>query len=661
MPASAHALDIQFPEELVQNTLLQPRPGLSKVHWLTGSQAFFKPKNESSSWTIQGLEKYMALERAWWFWVRPTFGKKVITTSGDSKPDELLFVMVCNEDQSEHMLLLPLMAGDWRAYLRPVGEDGLRLGIHGGVDDSQPELDQPLLMVAQGPEPKALVEEAMALLSDTLRSFKLAKDKRVPAFVDWFGWCTWDAFYQEVSAEKVLDGLKSFKEGGLSPKFMILDDGWQDVDEKGCLNAFEANEKFPNDLGALTARAKSEYGVEMFGLWHALQGYWGGVNPTGPLAKEYAVEKRQGLKPCNMDEQEVGVVTAKDIYRFYQDFYAHLAKQGIDMVKVDSQAGLQELKSDNYHEFMRAYQLALQGAAHTHFEGNLLHCMSNAQEVAYNMAGSVAWRNSDDFYPTKEESHHRHLVYNAYNALWSSSFSIPDWDMFKSGHPTGPFHGAARGISGGPIYVSDGPGEQDFELIRKLVLSNGKALRSSSAATVDPSRLYDNPMAGEGLLLVQNKNGASAVLGAFNCHREGLDVSDVFGPKNAGLQQGRYVRYRFGDDNIQVVDAEFTEELQLPKQGFVIDHYVPVDRGIAALGLLDKFNATAAVISARWEGNNYRCSILDGGRVGFYSEQKIKSVIDGTGAECAFEQHDQTGLVSVELPSDGEQVLTLHL
>ena len=35
---------------------------------------------------------------------------------------------------------------------------------------------------------------------------------------------------------------------------------------------------------------------------------------------------------------------------------------------------------------------------------------------------------------------------------------------------------SARAISGGPVYVSDKPGSHDFDLLRKLVLPDGKGL-----------------------------------------------------------------------------------------------------------------------------------------------------------------------------------------
>ena len=69
-----------------------------------------------------------------------------------------------------------------------------------------------------------------------------------------FGWCTWDAFYSRVSAEGecpvqcnvlsrsfgqqavsltrplhagISEGLEALKEGGVPPKLLIIDDGWQ--------------------------------------------------------------------------------------------------------------------------------------------------------------------------------------------------------------------------------------------------------------------------------------------------------------------------------------------------------------------------------------------------------------------------------------------------
>lgn len=51
------------------------------------------------------------------------------------------------------------------------------------------------------------------------------QDKELPACLDMFGWCTWDAYYFRVSAQGIMEGLKSFKQGGVQPRFLVIDDG----------------------------------------------------------------------------------------------------------------------------------------------------------------------------------------------------------------------------------------------------------------------------------------------------------------------------------------------------------------------------------------------------------------------------------------------------
>jgi len=45
--------------------------------------------------------------------------------------------------------------------------------------------------------------------------------------LDYFGWCTWDAFYTDVDVDGVHSGLESLAAGGTPARFLIIDDGWQ--------------------------------------------------------------------------------------------------------------------------------------------------------------------------------------------------------------------------------------------------------------------------------------------------------------------------------------------------------------------------------------------------------------------------------------------------
>lgn len=71
-----------------------------------------------------------------------------------------------------------------------------------------------------------------------------------------------------------------------------------------------------------------------------------------------------------------------------------------------------------------------------------------------------------------------HIANCAYNSLFLSPLVQPDWDMFQSNHPAADLHAAARAVSGGAVYVSDKPGDHDFDILQQLVLPDGSILRA---------------------------------------------------------------------------------------------------------------------------------------------------------------------------------------
>lgn len=78
-------------------------------------------------------------------------------------------------------------------------------------------------------------------------------------------------------------------------------------------------------------------------------------------------------------------------------------------------------------------------------------------------------RNSDDFFPGIPSSHPWHIFVNAHNSLLTSHLNIlPDWDMFQTSHPYSSFHAAGRCVSGGPIYITDEPGQHNLDLIAQM-------------------------------------------------------------------------------------------------------------------------------------------------------------------------------------------------
>lgn len=80
-------------------------------------------------------------------------------------------------------------------------------------------------------------------------------------------------------------------------------------------------------------------------------------------------------------------------------------------------------------------------------------CILILSRLNYSSKQTAVVRASDDFYPRDPVSHTIHIASVAYNSVFLGEFMLPDWDMFHSLHPAAEYHGSARAISGGPIYV----------------------------------------------------------------------------------------------------------------------------------------------------------------------------------------------------------------
>lgn len=133
------------------------------------------------------------------------------------------------------------------------------------------------------------------------------------------------------------------------------------------------------------------------------------------------------------------------------------------------------------------------------------------------MRDTAMARVSDDFYPRDPASWSTHIGVCAYNTLFMSPIIMPDWDMFHSKHPRALMHGTARMISGGAVYVSDKPGQHDFELLSRLVLSDGSVLRPLLPGRPTRDCLFKDPMRdGKTVLKVWNHNKFGGVLAAVN-------------------------------------------------------------------------------------------------------------------------------------------------
>ena len=601
------------------------------------------------------------------FWMLPVTG----TRAGDT-PADTQYLMIERTD-GICVLVVPILDGAFRCSLRGAGRDGLELIAETG-DPAVTGSEVVGLYIAAGEDPYELLKESAWSVMARMGTGRLRQEKHLPEFADKFGWCTWDAFYQEVSHEKVRQGLESFQEGGVEPRMLILDDGWQSVEcavtGEQRLTSFEANAKFSGDLGPTVVMAKGEFEVESFLVWHAMTGYWGGVD--GEKLPEYGVRSvpRDFSPEIKMSAAFVedvwgrvlGLVSKEHIYRFFQDYHRHLRKQGVDGVKVDTQATLEGVASGTGGrvDMMRAYHEALEGSVNTHFEGSLINCMSCSNDMFYSALNSNLTRTSTDFWPDRPESHGLHLYTNSQVSAWFGEFIHPDWDMFQSGHAAGAFHAAGRAVGGCPIYVSDKPNSHNFDLLRKLVLPDGSVLRCSDPGRPTRDCLFHDPTREDVLLKIFNTNACSGVVGVFNARygENGAELPPIEGalrPSDvAGIEGERFAVYAHNAEEMRVLDLDGEWPLSLSPLEFEVFTISPIQDSIAPIGLTDMYNS-GGVVTGR-KGNCF--SVKAGGRFTALCEVKPTEVALNE-QPVAYSWDSETGLMSVDMPEGGDLVIKL--
>jgi hypothetical protein len=278
-----------------------------------------------------------------------------------------------------------------------------------------------------------------------------------------------------------LNAVDSLKKNNINISNLIIDDNWQDVDYDGPngnsygWKRFEAQpDAFPNGLRHTISQIRQRFPkIEHIACWHALLGYWGGISPRGDLAQQYQTVqvRREGWKVNG----PMSVIDKVDVGKFYDDFYRFLLSCGVDGVKTDAQFMVDTFASAEHRRALtNTYLDAWTISSLRHFGYRAISCMSQAPQILFHQQlpqnrPIIPVRNSDDFFPDVPESHPWHIWSNAHNALFTQHLNIlPDWDMFQTRHKSAGYHAAARCISGGPIYITDVPGQHDLELINQM-------------------------------------------------------------------------------------------------------------------------------------------------------------------------------------------------
>ncbi|WP_158560313.1 Sip1-related alpha-galactosidase [Paenibacillus contaminans] len=461
---------------------------------------------------------------------------------------------------------------------------------------------------------------------------KPRESKAYPDILNYLGWCSWDAFYLEVSEEGLMRKAAEFTESGLPVRWVMIDDGWSAVRDRK-LAAFSADAtKFPGGLGHAVRRLKNEHGIRWVGAWHNIAGYWSGVDPQGDVfagMKEYLYRTRSGKWIPHPEP-------AKS-FGFWREWHSSLQREGIDFVKVDNQSSLNQYMGGERSVAGTAHdiQAGLEASVALHFGGCMINCMGMASENVWHRPLSSVSRSSNDFLPKIANGFGEHALQNAYNSVYHGPFYWGDWDMFWTSHHDAVPHMVLRAVSGGPVYFSDAPGRTNPDRIWPLIYSDGRIIRCDGIGQPTEEWLTVDPQRTAAPLKVWNTAGGAGILAAFHVY-DGDDILEGdIGPGDIpGLAGDSFIVFdaiRRIAHRLQAGERVPIKVAPLEAELFVV---VPISGSFTAIGLAYKLAASDAVMDICGEIDSVKVRLKDGGMFMFVSERKpVQAYVNGKPAK----------------------------
>ncbi|MFW6189948.1 MAG: Sip1-related alpha-galactosidase [Planctomycetota bacterium] len=525
-----------------------------------------------------------------------------------------LFLLLRLED-GRFLAVLPMAGREAVSWFDPA-EDELRLHL-GTLGTAEVEGDLPVAAWAGAGDPYAACHRVWrAAVEHELvgGSTRLRRRKRYPEPFRYLGWCSWEEFRKDISAELLADAMEDIGRSDLPIRYVLVDDGWL-RHEDGRLVGFQPNEAFPQGWEPLTSRRDPE-GIRWMGLWMNFNGYWKCIRPQnelGPLNEHLMpVTARRGWEPAT--ESAPALLPAEspiDSLAFYHSMIGTAREAGFDFVKVDDQASnLRHYRGTAWPVRCAATNgQSLEAACAHHVEG-LINCMAHNVLCVFNTRNSAVSRCSEDYRVGDLTRARRHLQNSYANILWLGQTVWGDHDMFHSADPvSGRVMALSKALSGGPIYLSDNPRQFDEEAVRPLCLEDGELLRPLAPAAPLPDSIFMNPLTdGRPYRAVAPLANGAAAVAAYNLTEPEQPVRGAVRPADyahaAGMMQPHpddreppeegLLLYDWRRGSAERLESEYGFEL--PEYGDFFALLLPIEAGWAVVGRTDKFLSPAAVL-----------------------------------------------------------------
>ncbi len=436
------------------------------------------------------------------------------------------------------------------------------------------------------------------------------------------------------------------------------------------MNSFRPDvKKFPRGFREVIRTLKQDYGLKDVGVWHALNGYWQGINPASELGKEFAADLITYRELARPDRDTTTWRTCSFVSplgdapeRLYGEWHRRLSEEGFSFVKVDNQLVVERIAPGNFPLWDGAgrYHAALNASAARFFGGAIINCMDMTPDAWGNFGTTAVARTSEDYFPyEKGETYDlqkgnaaAHVLQAAYNALYFSRMVYPDFDQFQSHNPNAVFHAIARAANDGPIYITDDIGGGNFDVLRPLVYHDGKIIRSGGPLLPALDCLFQvqDPKPFKAF----SRTGDAGLLGVWNC----ADADSVEGslrPSDVhGIRGERFALYERLKGVLSYAERDESVPVSLGRLACALYYVIPLRDGVGAIGLIDKYNAPATLLESSVEGGVLRAVVYEGGRFAAVSPRAPRGVTSG-GRDVPFTYAGTLIIAQIPAPGSGRR------
>jgi raffinose synthase len=598
----------------------------------------------------------------WKCWSKPVR----VQAPGELNTDDVQFFYWRYRD-GVYGAAMPLSGNGYRSTL---GQDGGRFGSKAVSGfDARGRGEIPLLAIGFGRDPYALFEELWSAGMTAMgHPENLRTQKTFPAVFENIGWCTWNSssLGKNLNEDLLLRAAQYFRDVHFPIRWFLVDDGW--FEQTGSkLNSFRPDaRKFPHGFRDVIRRLKEEFHLEDVGVWHALNGYWQGINPESELGKEYGGDLIVYREPVHPDRDTASWRTCTFVSplsgapaRFYDEFHRTLSDEGFTFVKVDNQLVVERMAAGNFPiwDGAVAYHGALNASVARHFNNAIINCMDMTPDAWGNFSSTAVARTSEDYFPyEKGETYNlqkgnaaAHVLQAVYNALYFSQMVFPDFDHFQSHNPNAVFHAIARAINNGPIYITDNIGEGNIDILRPLVYADGRIIRSDEPLLPAEDCLFQvqDPIPFKAF----SRAGDTGLIGIWNC----ADADRVEGSFRASdvhsIQGDSFALYERMSGAFRYARRDEVIPVSLGRLGCLLYYVIPLNDGMGAIGLVEKYNAPATLLQCEVRPGVISAVVREGGSFAAVGPRAPASVTaDGTPLPFTY----TGGLVVTLIPRGGE-------